>query len=78
MRALCVQENFENASKQKEAEARLVSRNHHLAQQLDWASKEYNAQLEQLERSLDTSQAANAKLLEEVQRERQVCTLQLT
>ena len=77
-RLVCSQEKLEGTSKQKEAEARLVSRLHQLTHELDHTSTDSSAQLRELEARLDVGQATNARLLEDLRAERQVRTPHLT
>lgn len=74
-RDFSVQENMESSSKQREAEARLVSQTNQLTHQLEHASTEYNAQLQLMEKKFTAAQTTNTRLLEEVRAERKVCTL---
>ena len=66
------QKNLEDASRQKQAEAQLVSHVHQLNRQLDQTSTESNAQLQQLDTSLRSAQAENCELLKDLQDQRQV------
>lgn len=66
------QNNLEDASRQKQAEAQLVSHVHQLNRQLDQSSAESNAQLQQLDTSLRSAQAENGELLKDLQDQRKV------